>query len=79
MKKNKKGFTLIEVMATIVILAILLVIAVPIYNGVSEKINESIYQSKIDEVIAKAESYARENHAFVFNIQTLIENGLIHC
>ena len=78
MKKNKKGFTLIEVMATIVILAIILVIAVPIYNGVSEKINESIYQSKIDEVIAKAESYARENHAFVFNIQTLIENGLIH-
>ena len=30
----KKGFTLIEVMATIVILAVILLIAVPIYNGV---------------------------------------------
>ena len=50
----KKGFTLIEVMATIVILAVILLIAVPIYNGVRENINESIYNSKIEEVLSKA-------------------------
>ena len=47
----KKGFTLIEVMATIVILAIILLIAVPIYNGVRENINESIYNSKIEDSV----------------------------
>lgn len=49
----KKGFTLIEVMATIVILAIVLIIAVPVYNGVRDRINENIYESKIQEVLAK--------------------------
>ena len=72
-----KGFTLIEVMATIVILAIVLIIAVPVYNGVRDRINENIYESKIQEVLAKAESYASENHAFVFDIKTLIEDGKI--
>ena len=73
----KKGFTLIEVMATIVILAVILLIAVPIYNGVRENINESIYNSKIEEVLSKAETFASENNAFVFDIKTLIENGEI--
>ena len=72
-----KGFTLVEVMATIVILTIIMLIAVPIYNGVREGINESVYDSKIKEVLAKAESYASENHAFVFDIKTLIESGEI--
>ena len=73
----KKGFTLIEVMATIVILAVILLIAVPIYNGVRENINESIYNSKIEEVLSKAETFASENNAFVFDVKTLIENGEI--
>ena len=72
-----KGFTLVEVMATIVILAVILLVAVPIYNGVRDSINENIYDSKIKEVLAKAESYATENHAFVFDIKTLIEAGEI--
>ena len=58
-----KGFTLVEIMATIVILTIIMLIAVPIYNGVSENINENIYDSKIKEVLAKAESYAKRMHA----------------
>ena len=72
-----KGFTLVEIMATIVILAVVLLIAVPIYNGVREGINENIYDSKIKEVLAKGESYASENHASVFDIKTLIEAGEI--
>ena len=72
-----KGFTLVEIMATIVILTVVLLIAVPIYNGVREGINENIYDSKIKEVLAKGESYASENHASVFDIKTLIEAGEI--
>ena len=73
----KRGFTLVEIMATIVILTVVLLIAVPIYNRVREGINENIYDSKIKEVLAKAESYATENHAFVFDVKTLIETGEI--
>ena len=75
--KLNKGFTLIEVIASIVMLAVIMLIAVPIYNGVRGSINENIYNSKIKEVLAKAESYASENHAFVFDIKTLIESGKI--
>ncbi len=35
MKKNKKGFTLVELMIVVVIMAILVAVAVPIYNAVT--------------------------------------------
>ena len=54
----KKGFTLIELLAVIAIMAIILLIAVPVYNGVQTSVKESIYHSKIEEVLAKAK---REN------------------
>ena len=71
----KKGFTLIEILVTIVILTVVLLIAVPVYTGVSNNIKESIYESKIKEVLTKAESYASETNAFVFDIKTLIKEG----
>ncbi len=35
MNKNKKGFTLVELMIVVVIMAILVAVAVPIYNAVT--------------------------------------------
>ena len=73
----KKGFTLVEILATVVIITVVLLIAIPIYNGISNSIKESIYQSKIKEVLAKSTSYASEQNKFVFDIKTLIQNGSI--
>ena len=39
--KNKKGFTLTELMIVVVILGILVLIAVPIYNNVTDKAETS--------------------------------------
>lgn len=75
--KNKLGFTLVELLAVIVILAILILIAVPTYSGVRKSINESIYNTKIKNVLSSAERYAEETGSYVMDIRTLISNGLI--
>ena len=36
MLKNKKGFTLVELMIVVVIMAILVAVAIPIYNAVTK-------------------------------------------
>jgi len=50
---NKKGFTLVELLAVIVILAIILVIAIP-------KINNNIRSSKESAFLSSAKSIVRE-------------------
>ena len=73
----KKGFTLVELMAVIAILAILAIIAVPTYNVVNERIKQSTYESKVQNIIAHSESYAENTNTFVFDVGTLIEQGLL--
>ena len=45
--KNRKGFTLVELMAVIVVLAIIIAIAVPAYNGIKTKIDQKNYENTI--------------------------------
>lgn len=51
MKKNEKGFTLVELLAVIVILAILLAIAIP-------EVTKYITKSRKDGLVATAKDYA---------------------
>jgi len=71
----KKGFTIVELLGVIVILAVLLLVAVPVYNTVRENINESVYESKVKEVLSKSERYAEETGKMVFDVRNLIEEG----
>lgn len=73
----KKGFTMIELLGVIVIITILLLIAIPIYNVIRGNINESVYESKIKEVLSKSESFAEEKNTYYFDIKTLIEEGIL--
>ena len=62
--KNKKGFTLVELMVVVAILGILVAVAVPVYNSVTEKaqknacaanlrtIESAVMQATIDGVDA---------------------------
>lgn len=51
MKKNKKGFTLVELLAVIVILGVLLMIAVPAISNVIEKSRKSSFINSVKLVI----------------------------
>lgn len=59
--KNKKGFTLTEILATIVILGVILAIAVPSYNALSKKFEKEYYDKLEGSVLAAAKSYWKDN------------------
>ena len=73
----KKGFTLVEMLAVILILGIIFLIGVPIYQGVRKSTNESIYESKISNVKSKAEKYSSESGTFIYDIRYMIKEGLL--
>lgn len=45
--QNQKGFTLVELMVVVVILGILVAIAVPVYNSVTEKADKSAVKANL--------------------------------
>lgn len=57
MLKNEKGFTLIEIIAVLVILGILAAIAVPKYLSLMDQSRMNAAQSAIAEVKARASGY----------------------
>ncbi len=59
--KNKKGFTLVELLAVIVLLGVLVAIAVPSVLGISKKIKENMYEAKVKTIEVAAEAWADDN------------------
>jgi MSHA pilin protein MshA len=57
MIKNQKGFTLIEIIAVLVILGILAAAAVPKYISLQEEARKNAAQAAIAEVKARASQY----------------------
>ena len=51
---------------------LLLLMAVPIYTGITDSINEKLKNAKMHNVLLKSEVYASESGRIVFDIQTLI-------
>lgn len=68
--KTKKGFSLVELMIVVVIMAILVAIAVPIYNAVSEGFRAKTCISNQRQIYGAVNNYLTAN-------QTRAEEGTI--
>ena len=58
---NKKGFTIVELLAAISILAILIIIAIPSYNKVSEDTKKASLENKKNAIKSAMLNYANKN------------------
>lgn len=54
---NKKGFTFIELLAVIVLIAVVITIAVPSIRYADKKFHEKAYNTKVEMIKKGAESY----------------------
>lgn len=59
--RKEKGFTLIELMVVIVIIAILAAVALPNFMGATERARESAVRSAMKTIQTALEMYATEN------------------
>jgi prepilin-type N-terminal cleavage/methylation domain-containing protein len=56
-RKNRKGFTLIELIIVIAILAILAAIAIPTFAGIIERANNTVNQANGSQIATAYNSY----------------------
>ena len=69
---KKKGFTLTEVLAIIVVIAIVSLIATPIYNIVAEKVKKDIFKKSAEELLKATELYHLNNHEGKIDIENTV-------
>ena len=77
---KKSGFTLIELIATIAILAILILIAFAIYTNVQQSVLDGQYNNLVIDIENKAEQYAADvgsTDVIYINVEYLINQGYI--
>ena len=76
--QNKKGFTLVELLAVIVILGVLIGIAVPSYISIRNNQLDKIYISKIKKIEAAGKLYVQDHpNSNQVNLKDLQSKGYI--
>ncbi|MBR1772948.1 MAG: type II secretion system protein [Eubacterium sp.] len=63
MKKNNKGFTLVELIVVLVILAILAAILVPALLGYIDKARQGQYEEEVHSILTATQAKATEEYA----------------
>lgn len=76
-KKMKKGFTLPELIAVLVVLTVLMAIGAGVFIRVRNSVLEKNYNDLVDYLTLKAEEYANETGIMTVSVQDLIDVGLV--
>lgn len=71
MRTNVSGFTLIELMITVVIIAILAAVAIPSYNSSVLKGNRTLAKTELMNLIARQEQYFVNNKGYATDLTAL--------
>jgi type II secretion system protein G len=83
MKRNNKGFTLVELMVVLLILGILVAIAIPIYNKTTDKAKEKACFANQRTIEGAAAQYRAEEEKWPENLAALSEYlqdaDALHC
>ena len=74
---NRKGFTLVELLAVLVILGIIAILAIPSINSSMSRTREKQNAKRIDLIISSAYEYVSENRNKISNF--LRKNGVDSC
>ena len=75
--KNRKGFTLVELLAVIVILAIIIGIATPAFGALQTRVNQKQYENKISLIEVAALKYADDTNFVAFYVEDLVKAGYL--
>ena len=73
MKKN--GFTLTELLAVIVIIALLMVLIVPQAMNMAKKVKKKAFDTKVDLIKSAAKAYGEENITWVMEGKSWLESN----
>ena len=73
--KNKKGFTLVELMVVIVIIAVVVAIAIPVYTKIQKNINIKNYENKKELIKVAVSKFAKDTNMTAIYVKELVENG----
>lgn len=71
MRKSVNGFTIVELLIVIVVIAILAAISIVAYNGIQDRARSSASQSAVRQAANKAAVYMAENDACAPSLTTL--------
>src|SRR5437870_6248222 len=75
---GEEGFTLIELMVVVLIIAILIAIAIPTFLGARQRAQDKQAQSNIRNALTTEKTYYVDNQAYTATVASLsaIENSL---
>ncbi len=74
---KKRGFTLVELLGVIVVLAIIILIAVSGYGKISKNVKEKSHENLVSYIETKASDYANDTGNLLTNVDNLVKLGYI--
>ena len=77
MKVKKKGFTLVELIAVVVVLSLVVALSSAIFISVRKNILKKDYDNLVTYLEAKAQEYANKTNVTTISVEDLIKEGVI--